>query len=88
MHKDEVKELKVEVVNKWQRGPASAVLHESMKSSGAQSITFSNSQASEFEVNGGTFPVVYFDVGLSWVGLLPVKNSPDETRQFFPVQYV
>jgi carboxypeptidase D len=36
---------------------------------------------SEFYVDGKSLPFVVFDVGPSWAGLLPISNSPNETRQ-------
>ena len=36
---------------------------------------------SEFWVNGSALPLVDFDVGPSWAGLLPISNNPNETRQ-------
>ena len=42
----------------------------------------------EFVVNGTGLPLVPFDIGESYAGLLPISSSPDETRQlyfwFFP----
>ncbi|KIJ12916.1 hypothetical protein PAXINDRAFT_136623 [Paxillus involutus ATCC 200175] len=83
MRKDEVRECQAEAVKKWQHGPGPAVFHESMKRSEVQNITFSNPKASEFWVNGSALPLVDFDVGPSWAGLLPISNSPNETRQLF-----
>ncbi|KAF9224578.1 alpha/beta-hydrolase [Gyrodon lividus] len=88
MRKDEVRQRQVEAVKRWQGGPGPAVLHDSVKRSAVQNITFSNPKASEFWVNGSALPLVDFDVGPSWAGLLPISNNPNETRQlyfwFFP----
>ena len=62
-----------------------------------KNITFSNPRASgeqflgvegsythdkpEFYVDGATIPLVDWDVGPSWAGLLPISNKTDETRQ-------
>ncbi|KAF9224576.1 hypothetical protein BS17DRAFT_766568 [Gyrodon lividus] len=81
MRKDKVRERQAEAVKRWQGRPGPAVLHDSAKRSAAQNITFSNPKASEFWVNGSALPLVDFDVGPSWAGLLPISNSPDETRQ-------
>ena len=35
----------------------------------------------EFWVNGSALPLVDFDVGPSWAGLLPISNNTNETRQ-------
>jgi len=35
----------------------------------------------EFYVDGTSLPLVDFDVGPSWAGLLPISNRSDETRQ-------
>ncbi|OSX60724.1 hypothetical protein POSPLADRAFT_1148075 [Postia placenta MAD-698-R-SB12] len=48
-----------------------------------QNITFTNPRASEFYVDGANIPLVDFDVGPSWAGLLPISNKVDETRQLF-----
>ncbi|KAF8833005.1 alpha/beta-hydrolase, partial [Paxillus ammoniavirescens] len=55
----------------------------SRKRSEVQNITFSNPKASEFWVDGRALPLVDFDVGPSWAGLLPISNNPNETRQLF-----
>ena len=62
-----------------------------------KNITFSNPRASgeqflvvewsythdkpEFYVDGASIPLVDWDVGPSWAGLLPISNKTDETRQ-------
>ncbi|KAF9224579.1 alpha/beta-hydrolase [Gyrodon lividus] len=88
MRKDEVRQRQAEAVKRWQGRPGPAVLHDSAKRSAVQNITFSNPKASEFWVNGSALPLVDFDVGPSWAGLLPISNNPNETRQlyfwFFP----
>ncbi|KAH9917770.1 Alpha/Beta hydrolase protein [Fomitopsis serialis] len=48
-----------------------------------KNITFSNPKASEFWVNGSAIPLVDWDIGPSWAGLLPISNKTDETRQLF-----
>ncbi|CCM04962.1 uncharacterized protein FIBRA_07159 [Fibroporia radiculosa] len=48
-----------------------------------QNITFTNPRAAEFYVDGANIPLVDFDVGPSWAGLLPISDAPDETRQLF-----
>lgn len=35
----------------------------------------------EFYVDGTTLPLVDFDVGPSWAGLLPISSDPNETRK-------
>ncbi|KAG2159002.1 Alpha/Beta hydrolase protein [Suillus bovinus] len=85
MIKHEIGERQLEAAKRWQTsGPQSrGVMH-----SGVQNITFTNPKASEFYVDGTSLPLVDFDVGPSWAGLLPISNSPNETRQlyfwFFP----
>ena len=44
---------------------------------------FMNAQSAKFAVNGSAIPEVDFDVGESYAGLLPISQSPDETRQLF-----
>lgn len=36
-----------------------------------------------FAVNGSGIPEVPFDIGESYAGLLPISDSPDETRKLF-----
>jgi len=50
---------------------------------GVQNITFSNPKASAFFVDGKSIPLVDFDVGPSWAGLLPISGDPNETRKLF-----
>ncbi|KAH9922149.1 Alpha/Beta hydrolase protein [Amylocystis lapponica] len=52
-------------------------------SSTVQNITFSHPRASEFYVDGARIPLVDFDAGPSWAGLLPISNAPNETRELF-----
>lgn len=44
---------------------------------------------SAFAVDGTKIPLMNFDVGESYAGLLPISDSPDETRKlffwFFPI---
>jgi carboxypeptidase D len=43
---------------------------------------FSLSHAfSEFYVDGYTLPLVEFDVGPSWAGLIPISGAANETRK-------
>ncbi|KAG1840918.1 Alpha/Beta hydrolase protein [Suillus subalutaceus] len=78
MTKHEIRERQLEAARRWQTsGP------QNIKSSGVQNITFANPKASEFYVDGRSLPFVDFDVGPSWAGLLPISNSPNETRQLF-----
>jgi hypothetical protein len=35
----------------------------------------------EFYVNGATLPLVNFDVGPSWSGLIPISGAANETRK-------
>ncbi|PVH96733.1 alpha/beta-hydrolase [Periconia macrospinosa] len=44
---------------------------------------FLNDKTKEFAVNGTGLPDVPFDVGESYAGLLPISNSPNETRKLF-----
>ncbi|KAF7375877.1 Carboxypeptidase [Mycena sanguinolenta] len=47
------------------------------------SITFSNPAAEQFFVDGTTIPLVDFDAGPSWSGLMPISADPNETRKLF-----
>ncbi|KAG8806089.1 hypothetical protein FRC17_005184 [Serendipita sp. 399] len=59
--------------NVFKRSPAS----------GVKNITFSNPRAAEFYVDGANFPLVDFDFGPSWAGLLPISGDKNETRKLF-----
>ncbi|KIL59167.1 hypothetical protein M378DRAFT_169680 [Amanita muscaria Koide BX008] len=48
-----------------------------------QNITFTNPKASQFWVNGSAIPLVDWDVGPSWSGLLPISSAANETRKLF-----
>ncbi|KAH7921991.1 alpha/beta-hydrolase [Leucogyrophana mollusca] len=82
--RDDMRAHQLEAAKRWK-----TTAHAGIKrSTGVQNITFSNPRASEFYVNGSSLPLVDFDIGPSWAGLLPISNSPNETRQlyfwFFP----
>ncbi|KAG1845213.1 Alpha/Beta hydrolase protein [Suillus tomentosus] len=85
MTKHEIGEHQLEAAKRWQ---TSSFQSQGVKRSGVQNITFTNPKASDFYVDGTSLPLVDFDVGPSWAGLLPISNSPNETRQlyfwFFP----
>lgn len=49
----------------------------------AQNITFTNPAASQFYVDGNSIPLVDWDVGPSWAGLLPISSDPNETQKMF-----
>ncbi|KAF8350960.1 Alpha/Beta hydrolase protein [Amanita rubescens] len=55
----------------------------SAPATGIKNITFSNPLASQFYVDGSKIPLVHWDVGPSWAGLLPISDDPDETRKLF-----
>ncbi|KAL8793861.1 MAG: hypothetical protein Q9195_003587 [Heterodermia aff. obscurata] len=44
---------------------------------------FLNANTEKFVVNGSAIPDVDFDIGESYAGLLPISDSPDETRELF-----
>ncbi|TFY76116.1 hypothetical protein EWM64_g7897 [Hericium alpestre] len=48
-----------------------------------KNITFTNPKASEFFVDGSSIPLVDFDVGPSWSGLIPISGDGNETRKLF-----
>ncbi|KAG1741356.1 Alpha/Beta hydrolase protein [Suillus lakei] len=76
MSKHEISEHQLEAAKRWQTSRP-----QNVKRSGVQNITFTNPKASEFYVNGRSLPLVDFDVGPSWAGLLPISNSLNETRK-------
>ena len=61
----------------------SGFLKERAPSTGVKNITFTNPAASQFYVDGSTFPLVDFDFGPSWAGLLPISGNANETRKLF-----
>ncbi|KAI0270300.1 Alpha/Beta hydrolase protein [Russula aff. rugulosa BPL654] len=44
---------------------------------------FANPNAAKFYVNGTKIPLVDFDAGDSWAGLLPISSQANETRKLF-----
>ncbi|KAG1800316.1 Alpha/Beta hydrolase protein [Suillus plorans] len=78
MTMQEMNEHRIEAAKRWQTSGS-----QNVKSGGVQNITFTNPKASEFYVDGKSLPLVDFDVGPSWAGLLPISNSPNETRKLF-----
>jgi len=48
-----------------------------------KNITFSNPKVAHFYVDGTTIPLVNFDVGPSWSGLIPISPAANETRKLF-----
>ncbi|KDQ55197.1 hypothetical protein JAAARDRAFT_37728 [Jaapia argillacea MUCL 33604] len=49
----------------------------------AETITFNNPAAKQFYVDGAKLPLVPFDAGPSYAGLLPISSDPNETRKLF-----
>jgi hypothetical protein len=47
-----------------------------------------NASVAEFYVNGTKIPLVDFDVGDSWAGLLPISSHANETRKVCPCAYI
>lgn len=84
MTKHVLKERQLEAAHHWQTNWAVEMGGTGdVERKRVQNITFTNPKASEFYVDGTSLPLVDFDVGPSWAGLLPISNSPDETRQLF-----
>lgn len=44
---------------------------------------FLNSKTKKFVVDGSSIPLVDFDVGESYAGLLPISSKANETRELF-----
>lgn len=42
-----------------------------------------NNDTQQFVVNGTGVPLINFDIGESYAGLLPISESPAETRELF-----
>ncbi|KAF5374390.1 hypothetical protein D9758_004607 [Tetrapyrgos nigripes] len=87
MNKKELQARQTEAVRKFKdRGVnsrATGAAEGSEKTAPVKNITFSNPKASEFFVDGSSIPLVDFDVGPSWSGLLPISADPKETRKLF-----
>lgn len=47
-----------------------------------------NASFAEFYVNGTKLPLVDFDAGDSWAGLLPISSHANETRKVCPCAYI
>jgi len=84
--KHELHARHVEAAKRWAPNPRAD--SEDGGPGTVKNITFTNPRASEFYVDGATIPLVDWDVGPSWAGLLPISSAPNETRQlyfwFFP----
>ncbi|KAG1741365.1 Alpha/Beta hydrolase protein [Suillus lakei] len=78
MSKHEISEHQLKAAKCWQTSRP-----QNVKRSGVQNITFTNPKASEFYVDGRSLPLVDFDVGPSWAGLLPINNSHNEMCKVF-----
>ncbi|KAK2467440.1 hypothetical protein APHAL10511_000675 [Amanita phalloides] len=85
MRKDELHERQVEAAKRYAVENLLRTQQDSLSTSAlaVKNITFSNPKASQFYVDGSTIPLVDWDVGPSWSGLLPISSDPNETRQLF-----
>ncbi|KAG1897584.1 Alpha/Beta hydrolase protein [Suillus fuscotomentosus] len=82
--KHALRERQLEAAQHWQTSwTVETGGTEDVEPKRVQNITFTNPKASEFYVDGTSLPLIDFDVGPSWSGLLPISDSPDETRQLF-----
>ncbi len=61
-------------------GPDPSNIHEKRQTPTA---SFANARAREFFVDGKKIPLVNFDAGPSWAGLLPISGARNETRKLF-----
>ncbi|KDQ27644.1 hypothetical protein PLEOSDRAFT_1104326 [Pleurotus ostreatus PC15] len=61
-------------------GPDPSNIHEKRQTPTA---SFANVRAREFFVDGKKIPLVNFDAGPSWAGLLPISGARNETRKLF-----
>ncbi|KAF8271692.1 Alpha/Beta hydrolase protein [Lactarius quietus] len=81
---------RLEAMKRWgasARGPSTRDEARRSTDTGAppwvQNISFSNSEASQFFVDGTTIPDVNFDIGPSWAGLLPISPAANESKKLF-----
>jgi len=94
MTQHEISERQREAAKRWQASGSRNLKHSGVqnitftnpKASGNWSATSQHLirliyVRPEFYVDGKSLPFVDFDVGPSWAGLLPISNSPNETRQ-------
>ncbi|KAF8628120.1 hypothetical protein AX15_004076 [Amanita polypyramis BW_CC] len=81
--KTEFELVKGHILNNLPRAQQQQNSHHDQTTGGIKNITFSNSLASQFYVDGSTIPLVDFDAGPSWAGLLPISSDPNETRKLF-----
>ena len=63
------------------RAEAEARLERRADEAKVKNITFTNPKASAFYIDGTTLPLVDFDVGPSWAGLIPISNATNEERK-------
>ncbi|THU78094.1 alpha/beta-hydrolase [Dendrothele bispora CBS 962.96] len=82
MNKKELHARQAEAVQRFKERSVNGE-QELEKRATVKNITFSNPKASEFFVDGASIPLVDFDVGPSWSGLLPISADPNETRKLF-----
>jgi carboxypeptidase D len=94
--KRKIGERQLEAAKRWQtsnpqsqnvkRGGVQNITFTNSKASGERSATSRHlirliHSLLEFYVDGKSLPLVDFDIGPSWAGLLPISSSPNETRQ-------
>lgn len=62
-----------------------AAIHSSSASNGNafSNSTYLNEKSKPFAVNGTNFPLLDFDIGESYAGLLPISSQANETRKLF-----
>jgi len=94
MTKHEIRERQLEAAKRWQTSDPQSVKRSGVhnitftnpKASGDSNATSKYlirliHVLPEFYVDGKSLPLVDFDVGPSWAGLLPISNNPNETRK-------
>ncbi|CCM06576.1 uncharacterized protein FIBRA_08854 [Fibroporia radiculosa] len=91
-HRSYANQLDAQVPLAFNRGPSDVdtvkdTMFENPLASGKRpthasfALGFMEEYAAEFYVNGSKIPLVDWDVGSSWAGLLPISAHPNETRK-------
>ncbi|KAF8485110.1 alpha/beta-hydrolase [Russula ochroleuca] len=82
--------LRLEAKKRWESSPRrrsgagnTRRAADTSASPGVKNITFTNPLASKFYVDGTKIPLVDFDVGPSWAGLIPISAAANETGKLF-----
>jgi len=81
---------RLEAMHRWESSARDRIGEDNVRraidapaSPRVKNISFSNPKAARFYVDGTTIPLVNFDAGPSWSGLIPISSAANETRKLF-----